>query len=315
MVECLSDALAAWSLLQSADVAVGTARADIRVNGEDGSELFCLRDVRVTSPESRVVGGVLRSWPAVHYAEIAEAVTVDLSVPGTCLRNGEEREVEKLFLVSVDAWITGARTISLRTFADAWMSHDLRGRRQPVVQAENAPRLEVTLSGLARLTGAETVPGDPTLYGIPDKHGFTDLPDEDPDLLDSWYMFEVPRRTEALRRGLPSGGASLGEPDYASAVKYMDVVLRGRVIGYMWAASDDSAAGYEPYAPRGDVALDAAVIWLSRLSDARERGAVPSDALREMAMMSDGASAGIVVADSLKEADSLEYVQELSGCE
>ncbi|MFC7892500.1 hypothetical protein [Streptomyces sp. NPDC057381] len=314
-VECARDAFAAWSVLRSVGVAVGAARADICVKGASGSELHCRRGVRIPESGFSDADRVSLVGSGADCVANAEAVTVDLSVPGVCLHNGDEREVGKLFLLSVDVWANGAKTIALRTFADSWMSHDLRGCRQPDVQAENAPRLEAALAGLAQLADAETVPGDPTLYGIPTERGFAALPDEDPDLLDSWYMFEVPRRTDMLRSRIPSGGASLGEAEYDSAVNFMDVVLEGDVIGYLWAAVDESAAGYEPCTPRGDVALDAAVMWLTRLSEAMEGGATPSGALRELAMERDATSFGVVIPNSLKKADSLELVQEMSGRE
>ncbi|MEV0178409.1 hypothetical protein AB0I54_03735 [Streptomyces sp. NPDC050625] len=297
-------------------MADGAARADLIVSGEGGSALHSLKGVGVESPGNRNGRELLGTLPSLDRLEEAKEVTVDLSVPGTCLHGGKAHRVEKLFVISVDAWASGAGTVTLRTFSDAWMSHDLRGHKQSDVQAENAPRLSTVLSGLTRLTEAETIPGDPTLYGIPTDCGFEDLPDEDSDLLDSWYMFEVPRRTEALRAHLPSKGAPLGEPDPDSRVRFAEVGLGGRVIGFLWATIDERASGYEPYTPAGDAALDAALTWLARLSEARERGATPSQALRELsALPSDDAQSGLVVPGSLREAASLEYVQDLSGRE
>ncbi len=312
---CVRDALDAWLVLQSTGIAVGATVIDITVSDEGNLVIQRLRDVRIASPESPEIDAVVRLLSKIDRLGDAKNVSVDVSVPGVCLRGGEEHGVRKLFMVTADAWVSGTTTLTLRTFSDAWMSHDLRGFRQPSVQSENAPRLKAALDGLARLTGAETVPGDPTLYGVPTQVGFEDLPDEDPDLLDSWYMFEIPHRTEMLRAHLPEHGAWLGEADAGAPVRYGEVRSDGRLIGFIWAAIDESAVGYEPYVPCGDQALDAASVWLRELNDVRQSGTAPSDVMTELTERGNRTLPGAVVADSLKRADSLEYVQELSGRE
>ena len=213
----------------------------------------------------------------------ASLVSVDLSIPGVVLREGVPHRVERLFMVSADAWASGAGTVTLRTFGDAWMSHDLRGYRQPGVQEENAPRLASALTGITRFLDADVVPGDTTSFGVPSEDGFDDLPDEDPDLLDSWYMFEVPRRTDRLLEQLPEGAPQFDNVT-ESPVNFFEVASDGTVIGYLWASAADDAAGYEPRTPMGEAALDAAVEWLGRLSEAKARGLSPTRALHELAL-------------------------------
>lgn len=88
-----------------------------------------------------------------------------------------------------------------------------------------------------------------------------------------------------------------------------------RAIGYLWASDNDHAAGYEPRTPAGDVALDAGKEWLTRLSDAKQRGLSPSEALRELSVWQGDPRSGSVVAGPPPRASILEDLQDLSGRE
>ncbi|MEU3374275.1 hypothetical protein ABZ734_28000 [Streptomyces sp. NPDC006660] len=290
------------------------ALCDISVrDGISGTTTVIRRALRVPAtadlPADTELSHVLR----LVDPDKASLVSVDLSIPGVVLREGVPHRVERLFMVSADAWASGAGTVTLRAFGDAWMSHDLRGYRQPEVQEENAPRLTSALTGITRLLDADVVPGDTTSFGVPSEDGFDDLPDEDPDLLDSWYMFEVPGRTDRLLEQLPDGA-----PQFAnvteSPVNFFEVASGGTVIGYLWASASDDAAGYEP-APMGEAALDAAVEWLGRLSEAKARGLSPTRALHELASARADSRGSAVTPGSLRTADSLEDLQDLSGRE
>ncbi|MFJ8502595.1 hypothetical protein [Streptomyces avermitilis] len=314
VVRCARQVLDVWAVLLSLRLAEGAAQADITIGAkDDGAVLWQAKRVHVP-PLGMGAERELMPIPAWLDQDRAGVVTIDLGTPGTCLRDGEARLVQKLFEISVDAWASGAGTVTLRTFSDAWMSHDLRGHRQPEVQCENAPRLAAALAAITRLTEAEIVPADPTSYGVPTENGFEDLPDEDPDLLDSWYMFEVPRRTEWLQGKIPPN-AQRYEAQAESAVEFFEVAVDGHVVGYLWAADDEGAAGYEPRTPAGDVALDAGEEWLARLSEAKQRGLSPSEALRELATWPGNSRSGAVVPGLPREAPTLEDLQELSGRE
>ncbi|MEU9099792.1 hypothetical protein [Streptomyces sp. NPDC048361] len=291
------------------------ALCDISVrDGISGTTAVIRRGLRVPAtgdiPADTELSHVLR----LVAPDEASRVSVDLSIPGVVLRECVPHSVERLFMVSADAWASGAGTVTLRTFGDAGMSHDLRGCRQPGVQEETAPRLASAITGITRLLDADVVPGDTTSFGVPSKDGFDDLPDEDPDLLDSWYMFEVPRRTDRLLQQLPEGGPQFDNVT-ESPVNFFEVASGGTAIGYLWASASDDAAGYEPRTPMGEAALDAAVEWLGRLSEAKARGLSPTRALHELALSRADTRGGAVTPGSLRTADSLEDLQDLSGRE
>jgi hypothetical protein len=303
-----------WSTLRALGLAEGEARAELTVGAKDGEAVPArVKGRRAQFEAVRAGEGLFDGLTAIDRSSI-RVVTVDVSTPGTSFVGGGPRRVEKLFMLSVDAWASGAGTLTLHTFSDAWLSHDLRGHKQPEVRQENAPRLRSALVALSRLTEADVIPADPTAYGIPTEAGFEDLPDEDPDLLDSWYMFEVPRRTARIQAELPPGTA-LFAAETDSPVESVEVALGGRVVGYLWAADGDAAAGYEPYTPAGDVALDVAASWLTRLGEAKQRGLPPSRALRELSKWTGDSRAGAVVAASRRVFSSLEELQDLSGRE
>ncbi|ORT59281.1 hypothetical protein [Streptomyces sp. CB03238] len=311
---CAQEALNAWLVLRARGLADNAAQADLTIRAKDGAAvLVSLKRVHVELQSALSRNEMFSDVPTVDWDRVG-VVTIDLSVPGTCLRAGEPHHVGKLFTISVDAWASGAGTLTLHTFSDAWMSHNLRGHKQPEVQKENAPRLKSALAAIEDLMAAETIPSDSTSYGIPSKNGFEDLPDEDPDLLDSWYMFEVPRRTDQMLARLPSDAVSYSL-ETESPVEFVEVAVGDRVIGYLWASDVDDAAGYEPRTPAGDDAVDAGPTWLTRLSDAKNRGLSPTQALRDLSAWPDDSQAGAIVPASLRQASSLEDLQELSGRE
>lgn len=312
---CVRDLLGAWDVMREVGVASGDARAGVLLQGRlDDAALFTRKDLILSAAGAGRGSELLRRLPSVRQLEAEGPLTVDLSVPGVCLREGGPASVEKLFEISIDVWASGAWTMGLYTFSDAWMSHDLRGHKQSHVRKLNAPRLAAALTGITGLLGVDITPGDASSYGIPTPNGFEDLPDEDPDLLDSWYMFEVPRRTDELHGEIPAEA-----PEFETVtdlpVTFAAVAVEGRVVGYVWAADADDAAGYEPYTPAGDVSLAVGRVWLERLSRSKARDLSPSKALRELASYAASAEGGAVVPGPLRVADSLEALQDLSGRE
>lgn len=313
---CVRDLLGVWRVVLDGGLAQGDALADVQVRDRaGGAVVFARRNVPVTTRDTVADSELCRVLRFAVESEDVGLVTVDLSVPGVCLRGDRPAPVQKLFLISVDVWASGAGTVALHTFSDVWMTHNLRGRKHPDVQRENAPLLAVALAGITSFLEVGIVPGDATSYGVPSTTGFEDLPDEDPDLLDSWYMFEVPRRAERLE-----GQLRPDVPRYATdtelPVTFVEIAIDGRTVGYLWAADGDGAAGYEPYTPAGDVSLEVGVSWLERLGEAKARGLAPSQALHVLASeVSEATTSGVIVPCSRGVAASLEDLQELSGCE
>ncbi|MFD8824400.1 hypothetical protein ACFV1C_18815 [Streptomyces sp. NPDC059605] len=313
-MRCGRKALQVWAAMRAPDFVDGDATASISVRAEkDHSVLFEQRRMHTTLDivaERSELFATLRSVSLDH----AGMVEINLAVPGACLRNGEKHRVEKLFMISVEEWASGAESVTLDTYSDAWMSHDLRGHRQSSIQKENAPRLKAALATITQAVGAEIVPSDFTPYGIPTMDGFEDLPDEDPDLLDSWYMAEIPSRTDWLQERLPAGAPRF-ETETDAPVRFVEVAMGGRVVGYLWEAEDGVAAGFEPRSPAGDAALDAGQDWLMRLSEAKQHGLTPAQAVHKLASWPGNARSGAVVPGTQQEASSLEELQDLSGRE
>lgn len=102
-------------------------------------------------------------------------LTLSLKLAGEWREAGEGRRAEKLFTVRVEVWGEGGVLVALSTYADAWLTLDLRERPQPEVAEENAPRLAAALERIAGMTGSQTDPGDPTRYARPTPEGFEDL--------------------------------------------------------------------------------------------------------------------------------------------
>ncbi|MFC9931248.1 hypothetical protein [Streptomyces sp. NPDC127190] len=313
-VRCTRQVLDVWATLQSLGLAGSRAQADITVGAASGSAaVLQVEKAPVESPEAGAESTLLDALSPLSGQNVG-CVTIDLSLPGAPLRSGVPHPVEQLFIVSIDMWPSGAMTATLHTFSDAWLSHDLRGHRQPDVQKENAPRLKAALAAITELIGAPVQPWDPGSHGAPTEYGFEDFPDDDPDLLDSWYMFEIPRRTEQLGKKIPQD-APRYETETSAPVVFVDVSINGRIIGYLWASESDDAAGYEPRTAAGHIAVDAAADWLVYLSKAKERGLSSLDALHEATHWKGTERSGTVVPGSLREASSPEEVQDLSGRE
>ncbi|MGO4463700.1 hypothetical protein AB4039_41545 [Streptomyces sp. M-16] len=202
----------------------------------------------------------------------------------------------------------------LSTYADAWLTQDLRERPQPEVAAENAPRLSAALKRISELTESEIDPGDPTKHARPTVEGFADLLVEGAEYDDSWSTFEVPARWRRLMKLV--AGESEGE-DYESTtehpVRYALVRRGDQVVGYLWAAVGDEAAGYEPRTAAGDEAFEAGVPWVLSLRSLRLRGFRPMAALNELLGASDSSGSDSIVETTVYEAASLDALEELSG--
>ncbi|MFE3762727.1 hypothetical protein ACFXPI_13305 [Streptomyces sp. NPDC059104] len=241
-------------------------------------------------------------------------LTLSLKLPGEWRESGIGRRAEKLFTVRVEVWGEGAVLLVLSTYADIWLTQDLRERPQPEVAADNAPRLAAALNQISQLTESEIDPGDATRHARPTPDGFVDMLVEGAEYEDSWGTFEVPVRWKRLMRMVPGGSAA---EDYESStehpVRYARVRLGEQVVGCLWAAVGDDAAGYEPRTAAGDAAFEAGVPWVLSLRSLRRRGFDPLAALSELLGTPDSGGSGSAVESTVYAAASLDALEELSG--
>lgn len=293
-------------------VGASTARVTTRAEGDANTVLFDRQGLLVAPPPAKIETELLPTLREALDSGDMGIASVRLTCGGAWQEQGEQLFAEKFSTLVADVWASGAGTLTVSTFADVWLTRDLRGRAQPEVHAQNAPRLEAALRRISDIAGTEPDPGDPTWYATPSDTGFAAVPDDDPELLDAWDMFEVPTRRKRLLSGVPS--CSTGYASEADTpIRYMAVATGGRVLGYLWAADAEDAAGYEPRNAAGDAAFDAGVVWLTRLTEARYKQMSPLEALAELARLPADPQAGQAVLGSEHEAPSLETLQELSG--
>lgn len=101
-----------------------------------------------------------------------------------------------------------------------------------------------------------------------------------------------------------SGGAMSEDPEFRtiyapprfpstteSPVRHAPVVLRGAVVGHLWAATTDDAAGFVVRKAAGSFAFNASVQWAERLRWAKSNGLTPLQALRHWGGDVEGAEA------------------------
>jgi hypothetical protein len=85
-------------------------------------------------------------------------------------------------------------------------------------------------------------------------------------------------------------------------VYYVPVVLRGQVIGYLWASEEDDAVGFfcRKEARRRDV-VRAGAVWSDRLRDAQAQGLRPSHILYRWTGKSEDPVAGGIPGDVVRQ--------------
>lgn len=80
----------------------------------------------------------------------------------------------------------------------------------------------------------------------------------------------------------------------SSPVRCRAVTLRGRPVGYLWAATTDDAAGFVVRKAAGADAFNASVGWAERLRRAKANGLTPLQALRHWTGDAEDLKAGTV---------------------
>jgi hypothetical protein len=106
-----------------------------------------------------------------------------------------------------------------------------------------------------------------------------------------------------------------GPPDYGYStegpVRYVAVAGDAGVLGYLWFAEAEDAAGFVPRKAAGDDAFNAGVAWRRPLRACKARGLTPAEALGEFLAGTAVAHAGGVVPGSETAAPDLATVRRL----
>ncbi|HEU5475301.1 MAG TPA: hypothetical protein VFV67_32060 [Actinophytocola sp.] len=121
---------------------------------------------------------------------------------------------------------------------------------------------------------------------------------------DGWKTEDLQPRVVA---GPPSYERTTDKP-----VRYVAVANDAGVLGYLWAADEDGAAGYEPRTAAGGDAFNAGVWWYQKLREQKALDVLPSAAIAALAALPDGPRTGHVVPGSEGEAISLATLRELA---
>ncbi|RDI68079.1 hypothetical protein [Nocardia pseudobrasiliensis] len=82
------------------------------------------------------------------------------------------------------------------------------------------------------------------------------------------------------------------------ALTYLPVHRRGVLIGYLWASTEQHAAGFERRLETAGNDLDCLLAWEARLSDAAAQGLSPNEAIRQWIGAPEDAAAGAVPAET-----------------
>ncbi|RKS74712.1 hypothetical protein BZB76_3229 [Actinomadura pelletieri DSM 43383] len=99
----------------------------------------------------------------------------------------------------------------------------------------------------------------------------------------------------------PRRPASSYEDSARGSVRYVPVTLGGELIGYLWAANTEQAAGFVRRLKGPRAALRAPLLWSERLDAAATGGLEPLEALRKWRGAPEHAEGGGVPADAAEE--------------
>jgi hypothetical protein len=95
-----------------------------------------------------------------------------------------------------------------------------------------------------------------------------------------------------------------------AAVRFVPVIRQGTVVGYVWAAVTDDAAGFVPRQAAGDAAFNTAVAWVRRFRWAKASGLAPSQVLGHWAGEPEDDKTGRVPENAEDTAPSLAALKE-----
>jgi hypothetical protein len=136
-------------------------------------------------------------------------------------------------------------------------------------------------------------------------------------------MATDPRDVRRTTEDLPFKPAGPAPDKYAARtdhpVRYLAVGSRaGVVLGYLWAADGEEAAGFVRRPAAGDDGGNEAVAWTMELRDAKSRGVPAARLLEEFAqaelpVAATARHAGRVIPGSQAEAPGLDALKELAA--
>lgn len=98
-----------------------------------------------------------------------------------------------------------------------------------------------------------------------------------------------------------------------SPVRYVPVAKAGELLGYLWAATTDDAAGFVVREAQGSDAFNASAAWVERLRWAKAQGMTPLQALGHWAVTSEDGRAGSVTPGAEHEAPDLDSLRRLAA--
>jgi hypothetical protein len=313
--QCAGVSLGVVGVLSRHGLIVGGPRVDmsVREKGNPKRRLHRVQKELAGAERPQDVVGLLEEMERDREAGEVAVVDAHIVCAGRWIAGAGECLAERAFAIDTVATATDT-TVTLSTYCDAWMSHDLRGREQRDVCAANQPRLAAALNGISEYVGDEVEPGESTWFGRPTESGVDNILNGDGTVRDVWRSFEAPYRLRTVVSRLPEGSARYADMT-EGPVRYLTVAGSRGVLGYLWAADNEDAAGYEPRSAAGEAAFDAALVWLLRLGEAKASGLSPRQALSHLKNAVEHAEAGRVVPDSEAVAWTLDALQDFSGRE
>ncbi|MGW2888284.1 hypothetical protein ACWDDN_23695 [Streptomyces griseoruber] len=308
-------AVAVWSILAKVGIAAPGAEASVSARSVRDKRGFLFQEVGIPLGEEPLapVTALARAAAQADSLHGDAAVGVRVRVPGLWSVRGAWHRAEQLFSIQADVWQRGLLTVTLETYSDAWLTVDTRGREQIAVHDENAPRLALALKEITELVGCVPAPGDENRYATPTENGFEDVRIEGPAYDDAWGTFEVAARSRRLRSLLPPSQEEYPETTELP-VRYFTVQDKGETLGYVWASSEDNAAGFEPRTAAGERAFEAGREWLLKLREAHGRGLAAASVLSWLAQQSISPGIGSIAEQEPRECASLDALEEWSGC-
>ncbi|MEU7433432.1 hypothetical protein AB0B07_21770 [Streptomyces sioyaensis] len=227
------------------------------------------------------------------------SVYADANSVGCIIAGNEGFREERLFQVGASMLLDYV-SVDLVTFSDAWMPYDLKGCDQSAVYAANAPRLSAALRDLSEALDSEADPDDPSYFGEPTETGVDNYLDEEGAASDVWASFEIPRRYSDFRHA-PGFGQIGYKRSVDGRVQYVPVRDEHGVLGYLWASDAENGASFEPRDLDDEEKYKASLSWLKRLKSAHDRGLSPSQALAELAGLTEHDSPSVIELDRLRE--------------
>jgi hypothetical protein len=196
VADCVAESVDAhmglWSLLHGHRLLVGETDFHMSVRKWGVEEDFLFRGwLRFDATQTRAVAreSLLREVRARLASGDIGIIATHMFADGVRLgADGGEREAGMFRLGATVS--SDYVSLHLVTYSDAWLTHDLRGRKQPETFSSNQPRLAAALEEIAQWVGDETDPGDPTVFAIPTETGADALVEGDGSVRDLWASFE-----------------------------------------------------------------------------------------------------------------------------